>query len=350
MESISTTRICPFCKAEYARGARRCPACAADFPWAEELDELRDLIREREVSRVRATSALVGEVFDAARGKGAVSIATLKGFVFSWLFPRSIIVIGSALAGIALGAQTYIIWNQTKLLEVQAATARIEEIDRLRERQNSIRQSTRKLRNISALMVGAAKRAAALQAACKADPGACEASLYEVMNMIKEYPPSHHASNAKTAVWIGLLRSNKAITGQIQGFDAGTTSFLDDEFDNALAACAVPENDAFGLYAQYSMLLAITKDIQPSTSPMSKVEMQGTMDLFFNMTFGGPNELVYGDAPISQMVQGFLFLYGAIAEGTEKLIEACNDRNASTVARLAKLEEELQPTLGKEGK
>lgn len=342
METKSITRPCPFCKAECSRGARSCPSCSAQFPWTEELEEIRDLIREREVSRLRATSALVTEVFDAARGQGTVSISTLKGFVFAWLFPRTIIVLGSILAGLALGVQTYIIWNQTRLLEIQATAARIEEIDRLRERQTSIRQSTRKLKNISALMGAAAAHSLGLKATCAVDSGACETSLYDVMKLVSAYPSPKLERNRKTAVWIDLVNNSRVTSGKIQGFDSGTTSFLDDALDDALASCAVPEDEAFGLYARYRMLLSITRDTQPSKAPMSREEMQGTMDSFFNMTFGGPNEMVYGAAPISEMVEGFSILYASIADGTEKLIEACKERNASTVARLAKLEDDLR--------
>lgn len=133
--------LCPYCKEACPHGASACSSCGASFPWVREIAELRDQIKERETSRLRATTTLVDELFRASRGERAVSLAALKGFVGAWLFPRALIVIGSLAGVILLGMQTYILWSQSKMLTSQAEAAKEDRANRLRERLMIVRGS-----------------------------------------------------------------------------------------------------------------------------------------------------------------------------------------------------------------
>lgn len=124
---------CPYCTAPF-EGGGACAFCGSRFPWADEIAELRNQLKEREVGRLRATTTLVEEVFQSWRTGRPVSLSALKGFVGAWLFPRALIVVGSVVGGLVLLAQTIILYNQTKLLDVQARAAQIEQEGKLRDR------------------------------------------------------------------------------------------------------------------------------------------------------------------------------------------------------------------------
>lgn len=125
--------LCPFCKAAVSGEELACPVCAIPFPWSKQRDLLLEQIKERETNRVRATYTLVEELVQSGRTGKPVSLAALKGFLASWLFPRTVIVIGSLAATFFLFAQTYILYNQTQLLGIQAAAAQIDQESKLRD-------------------------------------------------------------------------------------------------------------------------------------------------------------------------------------------------------------------------
>lgn len=127
--NAKTGPLCPYCRAACAEGAEVCPQCQAQYPWMWEIGQLRNELKKRETSRLRATMTLVDEM---ARGK--VSREALRGFVGAWLFPRTAIVIGSVIGALVLIVQTYIIWSQTELLAYQAEASKVERAERLRER------------------------------------------------------------------------------------------------------------------------------------------------------------------------------------------------------------------------
>lgn len=134
MKSAEDPR-CPYCQAAYVTGALFCATCGTSYPWARELAELRGQIKERETNRLRATATLTDEIYRAARGEGVVSPEAVKGFLFSWLVPRALVVVGCSLIGaVVLGLQTYIMWSQTKLLQNQADAAQVDRAAKLRER------------------------------------------------------------------------------------------------------------------------------------------------------------------------------------------------------------------------
>jgi hypothetical protein len=132
---------CPYCQKPYKEEDGSCAECKALFPWAIEAKAIREDIKSREVNRGRATFTLIDELFTQGKGGKPVSAAALKGFAFAWLFPRTLIVIGSAITGAVLIAQTAIIYKQTQLLEgqtdlmqKQTAAAQLEQAEKLRVR------------------------------------------------------------------------------------------------------------------------------------------------------------------------------------------------------------------------
>lgn len=136
--TTQTTISCPSCGQKTVSDSRSCASCQAAFPWSLQFERLEDQIKERESNRIRATATLVQEAFEAAKGGKPISLAAIKGFVASWIFPRAVVVLGSLLGVIVLVAQTYILWNQTRLLELQARAAQLEQVVKIRDRLASI--------------------------------------------------------------------------------------------------------------------------------------------------------------------------------------------------------------------
>src|SRR5687768_16409259 len=99
---------CFSCNAICDPGRDHCASCAAIFPWVAELRDLRNAMKESEPSRFRATAVLADELVHALRGEGRVSPSAMKGFLFAWLLPRVVVVLGSLLATVVLCVQTYI--------------------------------------------------------------------------------------------------------------------------------------------------------------------------------------------------------------------------------------------------
>lgn len=113
------TLRCLYCGEEFDSGALQCHSCGESAPWSKEIEALRDAIKSREISRPRALLTLTEEVVASLRGGPPVSLAAIKGAVFAWLFPRALIVVGSLAAALILGAQTFVMWKQSQLLEQQ---------------------------------------------------------------------------------------------------------------------------------------------------------------------------------------------------------------------------------------
>jgi uncharacterized protein YjbI with pentapeptide repeats len=110
---------CPFCTAPTTAGAEACSSCGRSFPWVKAEVRLTNLVKEREVSRVRATLTLLEDLNSWAARKKPFPIAAVKGLAFSLLLPSAIIVVGSLLGAAALGVQTYLLFKQLQLQEVQ---------------------------------------------------------------------------------------------------------------------------------------------------------------------------------------------------------------------------------------
>ncbi|KQW51170.1 hypothetical protein ASD88_00475 [Pelomonas sp. Root662] len=99
-----------------------------------EIGKLRVEMKERESNRLRATTTLIDEMVAMSKGGPPVSLAAIKGFAASWLFPRTVIVLGSIAGAALLAMQTYIMSQQTKLMTLQSAAAKVEQIEKMRER------------------------------------------------------------------------------------------------------------------------------------------------------------------------------------------------------------------------
>lgn len=110
---------CPFCAAPTKVDAEACSTCGKPFPWVKAEARLTNLVKEREVSRVRATLTLLEDLSSWAAKKKPFPIAAVKGLAFSLLLPSAIIVVGSLLGAAALGVQTYLFFKQLQLQQVQ---------------------------------------------------------------------------------------------------------------------------------------------------------------------------------------------------------------------------------------
>lgn len=131
-DTCQAAAACPYCKGALRPiDTKQCPSCQATFPWDRGIADLkRELqleLKERETGRIRATLTLVDEVFSHAKGGPPVTLAAIKGFVNAWLLPRVVVVVGSMLAALVLIVQTWILFQQTRLIDVQARAARFEQ-------------------------------------------------------------------------------------------------------------------------------------------------------------------------------------------------------------------------------
>jgi hypothetical protein len=126
---------CPYCEKDLADGgSEKCEHCGKVFPWAQQFARVQDELKSREPNRLRATLTLVEEIVGQARGVRPLSLAAIKGFVAAWMFPRTVIVLGSLLGALVLFAQTALIYRQNSLMEVQVRAYAYEQEARIRDR------------------------------------------------------------------------------------------------------------------------------------------------------------------------------------------------------------------------
>lgn len=113
---------CPYCReAIEVPGANACRKCGAAFPWSVVAGELRNEMKERETSRLRATATLTNELIGAMAGGPRPTIQAVKGFVNAWLLPRAVLVAGGLLGGLAVALQVAVMIQQTSIMENQTA-------------------------------------------------------------------------------------------------------------------------------------------------------------------------------------------------------------------------------------
>lgn len=141
---------CPYCSTSLENGAKRCASCNSSLPFAleEEIKNLHNLMKERETNRLRATTTLIDEIICSTRENRPISLAPIKGFIASWLVPKTVIMLGSIIGGILLLAQTYIIFQQTQLLSVQTEAAQIDQALKLREKIANTKKSSLNIEKI----------------------------------------------------------------------------------------------------------------------------------------------------------------------------------------------------------
>jgi hypothetical protein len=131
---VDSSYQCPFCKNAYVGRQAACPHCHRKFQWNENYEETWKHITERETNRARATATAIQELYDATKEKRPVSLSAIKGLVFAWLFPRTVIVIGSIIAGLVLIAQTIILYSQKQIMQLQLRSTLVEESRTIRAR------------------------------------------------------------------------------------------------------------------------------------------------------------------------------------------------------------------------
>ncbi|CAD6882178.1 hypothetical protein [Methylomonas albis] len=110
---------CPFCAAINRSDAGKCSTCQQPFPWAESEARIINLIKEREISRVRATLTVVEDLYATVREGKPFPVSSLKGLIFSWLLPHAVVIIGSLIGALLLSVQTYLIYQQIVLQKAQ---------------------------------------------------------------------------------------------------------------------------------------------------------------------------------------------------------------------------------------
>lgn len=111
---------CPYCREACLRpDMSSCPKCQAPLPWAAVAKELRDEMKARETSRLRATATLVHEISGALSGGPRPSIQAVTGLVNAWMLPRVVLVVGSMLGGIAVVLQLFVLMKQTEVMQGQ---------------------------------------------------------------------------------------------------------------------------------------------------------------------------------------------------------------------------------------
>ncbi len=110
---------CPYCSADIFGDEAACSSCGASFPWIQSEQRLTNLVKEREVSRVRATLTLIQDLNDFAREGKPFPIAALKGLAFSLMLPSAVLIAGSLLGAGALGVQTFLLFQQIDLQKAQ---------------------------------------------------------------------------------------------------------------------------------------------------------------------------------------------------------------------------------------
>jgi hypothetical protein len=101
--------------------------------WHKEIKRLEGLIKERETSRFRATTTLIQDIVKSYKEDKKVPMSSVKGFIFSLLFPRATIIIASILGTIFVIIQTIILIHQNDIMERQNTLMAFEQTSSIRE-------------------------------------------------------------------------------------------------------------------------------------------------------------------------------------------------------------------------
>lgn len=125
---MTSSFACPFCEARCNSKSSSCDHCGEPFPWSSAVEVLRDDIRTREPSRIRALLNLAEEIQEWVAGGKPPSPAAIKGVVYSLVFPRLVLVVGSIAASIVLIAQTIIMYRQNEILDAQTRLSSAQSI------------------------------------------------------------------------------------------------------------------------------------------------------------------------------------------------------------------------------
>jgi hypothetical protein len=272
---VDETITCPYCSQRVGSQTSSCANCNKIFPWSIETDRLQEQMKERETSRVRATVTLVQEALETARGGRPVSLSAIKGFVTAWLFPRAVVVIGSLLGGVVLVAQTYILWNQTRLLDLQTKAAQLEQVVQIRDR----------LGIISAHMTALARLKTVYNAGINIPPcnsSACGSNVVRTtLRGLREDIPDLPPLEAKV-VWLSLSEQLAAISRDANRIvRQPKVSIREDEIPNDLAVvtdlirpaatyCLLEGNKSAPLVEQANAFALLTENSHWLAQPLDK--------------------------------------------------------------------------------
>ena len=250
---------CPYCKAPYQVKNGACAHCEVVFPWEAIGERLTDEIKSREANRARATFTLVDEVFQAASGKGKLSNAAVKGFFFAWIYPRTVIVIGSILSALILTFQTWLICQQTQLIKYQSDAARVENAARLRERIGNNGLLVTQIESLHRRLAWLDE----VRNACDPHHTPCTVTAAEEI----QRTVSFQANDGKPGVQdlrqgtvLGLLlsarKANELLYGELSSDEASlkTASGAQAVFDKAVLQCLYPKQNLFQVKRAFQVL------------------------------------------------------------------------------------------------
>lgn len=224
----SAAAKCPYCRAPYTPAVDACSRCGEAYPWANEINELRDQIKEREISRLRSTATLVEEVIAASRGGKPVSVSAIKGFITAWILPRTMIVLGSVLGAAILGVQTYILWNQTQVMTMQTKAAQFEQSAVLRIRISETARTTASLSGLEKVFAIPIQRVYCVSDECR------RSYLGPTFKLLREDVPQPPYGEARNA-WASLSKSLQQIQEQVSNASGTRELNLDEKQPSKLA-------------------------------------------------------------------------------------------------------------------
>lgn len=240
---METNIKCPYCRGSIVADAATCLHCQEPLPWASEIARLQEQLKERETSRLRATFTLVDELMGASKSGKPVSMAAIKGFITSWLFPRTVIILGSLLGGAVLVAQTVILYNQTNLLDTQAKAAQIEQEGKLRERIANLSNFA-----IAAKLIHTIYSEEGPEAPCAEGDNGCLNRVIFQTNTFEWYEPlaEHYAAVMKDQIYRMRVESrDKELVARITG--ATDLSAINAYLESLTSACQMEPEAASSL-------------------------------------------------------------------------------------------------------
>jgi hypothetical protein len=362
---------CPYCDADYAATGGKCSSCGRRFPWLQEIDKLREEAREREVNRGRATFALLEELYRAAKDGKPVSLSVVKGFAFAWLFPRTLIVIGSICTGLLVAAQTWILYNQnsligdqttllskqTELLAGQTRAAQLDQAEKLRER------IVRRQKLAAHLSLSRHQFTAFVSHTCS--DSCASATLQDVLQREERHEAVSNDLNDPLVVFRNQTRLVSQTVALVAGRPTGasTETFRSNEASGVLSPL-LSDAELHCYFAQKSShdVVEATRAFEQWTSErvgrgINKADLRMSKAFYFGVALGRLKSVKTGQTEVFRVekleevdVEKFLELITyarkQIASGLEIAASACLDQVAKDVAALSRLEDAQRPASG----
>lgn len=177
---------CPFCLVNNPIDANLCSSCLKPFPWIDSELRLTNAIKEREVSRLRATLTLAEDIYKSIREGKPVPVSSIKGMIFSLLMPRAVLIVGSLFGAILLAVQTYLLYRQFIVMDLQNSIL-------IRQSQLDIFDKTQRFREIlsRAPIDSHCKPTGSIDDSAKSEqawPRANGSAILQIVQLAKTYP------------------------------------------------------------------------------------------------------------------------------------------------------------------